>query len=73
MRFASRASCWRWKAVLERSPAYVMVALAARGPIRTECGVFCFVLFCLTLNQTASWKLFIAPETVACRGKTELA
>lgn len=53
MRFASRASCWRWKAVLERSPAYVMVALAARGPIRTECGVFCFVLFCLTLNQTA--------------------
>lgn len=50
MRFASWASCWRWKAVLESSPEYVTVlALAVRGPIRTEC-VVCFFT---TENPTA--------------------
>lgn len=56
MRLASRATCWRWKPILERSPAYVMVALAVRGPTRTECGfLFCFLLlfFFRTVNETA--------------------
>lgn len=71
MRFASWASCWNWKAILESSPEYVTVlALAVRGPIRTEC-VFCF--FRTEKSNSRLGNCFSAPETVACRGKTELA
>lgn len=41
-----------------------------RAPSHPDGMRFCFLELCI---EQPSWKLFIAPETVACRGKTELA
>lgn len=70
-RFAFWACCSSWKAVLESSPEYVIGSRSCCAAVPPARSAFLFFWNCKSNSRPGT--SVPAPETVPCRGKTELA